>query len=175
MDGRTETFYFRRAVQRSNLNLIKITGSETCIGTVGDMTNVSGFVPKGICNDAIDFHGIGSQNNPIHHHRIMTAFRMQVSLEAIYDNQIGQQDAVQLGDGFVQVNTMECGLHRSGHRPLKILKTAGDQGLMVGFHNGHVDEKITFKNGSGNFQAFKRAFNTNWFLNELIPLKIDQA
>jgi len=76
MGGCTELLYLRRTIQRKNFDLVKITGSKTCIGTLGNMANAPRFVSKGICNNTINLHGVGSQNDPVHNHRIMTAFRI---------------------------------------------------------------------------------------------------
>src|SRR5512135_1534562 len=107
MDRRTEPLRLRRPIQRMDLDPFQITCSETSTSRVGDMTNVTRHVSKGIRNKTINLHRVGSQNNPIHFHRITTALGMQVSPEAVYKDQMRYDHAVQLGDGLVQIHTMK--------------------------------------------------------------------
>src|SRR3990172_12555668 len=130
------------------------------------MANIPRSISKAICDNAINLNGVGSQNDSVHNNRVMTRLGMQVSLEAIYNNQMGDQDVAQLGDGLVQIDAMECCLHGPGHGTLKILKTAGDQGLIVSLHNRHIDEKVALKCRSSNLQVLERAFNADRLFDE---------
>jgi hypothetical protein len=173
MNGRAETFSYGRPIQRTNPDLIKITGSQTGIGTVGDMANRARGISKSVRNNTVNLHGIGSQNDPVHGDRVTAALRMQVSLEAIDNDQIGDQNTVQLGDSPVQTDAVKRRLHRSGHGPLKVFEATGDEGLIVRLHHGYVDEEVAFKNTSRNLQVFEGALDADRFLDEFIPLQID--
>jgi len=94
MDGRVETSFSGRPIQGTNRNFLKITTSEPGIRAICDMTNVPGRISQHVCRDTIHLHGVGSQNDPIHDNRVMTDLGMQISLEAVYKSQMGDQDTV---------------------------------------------------------------------------------
>ena len=105
----------------------------------------------------------------------MTDLGMQISLEAVYKSQMGDQDTVQLRDGFVQIDTVESCLHGPWHGTLQIFEAARHQGLIMGLQYRHVDKIVAFNDGSGNLQGFEGTVDAYRFFDEFTLFEVNQA